>query len=262
MPVELQPSYDSLDQVPEAARGSYVEEGGRAIFSKPLTVETLPEVAGLKSTMEKGKRRIAELETKIKEFDGFDRAQYEQDKQELETLRASKGGDKTETERAINTLKDSHKKEIEKLTGTIGGLNTKLQTLLKTTVADGAMGKYDAIPKLLRPHVLSQTEIIEEDGEPVVQVVDERGKPRYSKTTGERMTVDELVAEMKESDDYKGAFRGTGAGGGGHDQGRKESAGGGKIRTTRADFEANYRKYKEAAAKLGKDVGDYVVLTD
>lgn len=91
--------------------------------------------------------------------------------------------------------------------------------------------------KLLLPHVRANTRVVKgENGKRQTVVVDEEGEARINAKTGEPMTIEELLIEMRDSDDFAGAFKGSGAAGGGA-PGR--GAAGGGVRSkyrTKADF--------------------------
>jgi vacuolar-type H+-ATPase subunit I/STV1 len=268
MPIKLAPVVDSLDALPESVRHAYEQQGDRFVFAKEIEVEDLPSVAGMKSTMEKLKRREKELSDTLKNKEGLDPEEVAQMRSELETLRASKGNDKTEMDRAIATMKQNHEKELRIREDKIGSLNGKLQNREKDGQISEALAKYKpsdvgahkALNRLLR----DMLNVVEEDGELVTQVLDDKGKLRYSKKTGEPMTTAELVEEMASGDEYKSMFAGTGLSGGSNDQGSRREGGGGAgtITVSRAEFEANYRRYREQAQKLGKPITEYVIVRD
>ena len=63
-----------------------------------------------------------------------------------------------------------------------------------------------ALGKVLLPHVIARTKMIKDSkGKYLLRVVDERGDERFD-ADGQPMTVEGLVAEMRQSDDYSFAF--------------------------------------------------------
>lgn len=77
------------------------------------------------------------------------------------------------------------------------------------------IAKADGIADLLEPHVMAQTKVFVTDNGPVVKVVDKEGHPRINGQTGKELTLADLLSEMKESDVFAPAFRGSRATGGG-----------------------------------------------
>lgn len=270
MPIEFQPVYDTLDAVPEPIRGSFEMVDGKAVFSKPVQVETLPEVAGLRSTLDKIKRREKELSDRIAAFGDLDGEKLAAMQQELDTLRASKSGSKEEMDRAIAQIRDAHGKEVQKLTQQNTDLSQRIQNREKDLQISTALGKYEPVTagaqKALQRLVRDYTTVVDEDGDLVTQVLDEKGKVRYSKKTGEPMTLLELVEEMSESDEYKALFKGTGVSGGGGHEGNSGSArriGGKRIVTkTQMEDRAFYQSLAAEAKKQGKTVMDIVEVRD
>ena len=88
--------------------------------------------------------------------------------------------------------------------------------------AEQAIARHRGKPALLLAPVMEHLKIVEENGEPVVRVVDKAGGVRFSSSGSgmDPMSIEELVGTFTRHDDYKVAFEappasGTGAGGGG-----------------------------------------------
>lgn len=77
-----------------------------------------------------------------------------------------------------------------------------------------AITKHEGVPKLLMPQVTARTQVVKEDNGYVTRVVDEDGKVAFN-GQGDYMTVDDLVAELKEDPDFSRAFNAPDASGGG-----------------------------------------------
>lgn len=100
----------------------------------------------------------------------------------------------------------------EKLTAATNETNqlkSELKDALINSAALGAISKHEGEPKLLMPLIRSQVRMVQDprNGRQIVQVVDEEGMVRYSATSGELMSVDELVSEMKASPTLGMAFK-------------------------------------------------------
>ena len=70
---------------------------------------------------------------------------------------------------------------------------------------------------LLMPHIKTKTRVREEDGQFIVDILDDKGVPRISPNSGNNspMTIAELVTEMKNSTTFSPAFEGSGMSGAG-----------------------------------------------
>lgn len=266
MPLKLSPVYDTIDAIPEPVREHYSEVDGKYMFTKEIEVETTQEVAGLRSALDKVKRKEKELVESLGKFKDIDPDEYAKAREELEALRAAKSGSKEEMDRAIAAVESRLRTEITKKDERIGKLATRLQNREKDTAINAALQKYEATDagaaKALQRLVRDMTNVVEEDDEYVVHVVDDSGKVRYGKR-GEPMTVAELVEEMATSGDFKSMFKGTGASGGGAEGSLKgQRIIGGRRVVSREYAQANYRAMKAEADKQGKAVPDLFVIED
>ncbi len=270
MPIKLQPVYDSMEQVPESIRHGFEEKDGKAVLTKEIEVEDLPSVAGLKSTLDKTKREQKALADRLKAFDGFDAEEYTSLKSELETLRAKGSTDKGEVDRMLAQLKDGQAKELKTRDDKIVALSSRLVNREKDTAISAALTKFEAAgagaAKAVQRLVRDSIDIVEEDGEYVTHVLDEKGKVRYSKKSGEPMTVEELVEEMASGDEYKVLFKGTGMSGPGTESngGPRNRMNGGKKTVSKEQMQDRdfYKQMEAEAKKAGKHVTDYVNIVD
>jgi hypothetical protein len=134
---------------------------------------------------------------------------------------------KAQVEKVKHDLATGHAKELEKVTARVTALQRQLHAQLVTSTATSALIEAKAIdPDLARPFIERQVKVSEENGEFVVNVVDDAGDPRYSGTTGKPMTIIELVAEMKGKEKYAPLFKSESHSGGGArpDAGRRATA--------------------------------------
>lgn len=268
MPVKLSPIVDSLDSVPEALRSAFEEREGRFHLAHDIEIETLADVAPLRSALAREKRegqRLAGIESSLKEW-GLTIDEVRELKAERDTLKASQGSNKDDVERLRKELVDSHKTELSKRDERIKQRDSFIRRKIAESEADQAIAAAKPLSvRALRPHVLNALEVIEEsEGEFEVRVVDERGKPKYSKRTGEPMTVAEFVAEMREMDDFKPLFAGNGGSGSGAEQAAGSPRSGGKRRYTAEQLKdpSVYRQLSAEAAKQGLGVFDIVEMVD
>lgn len=112
-------------------------------------------------------------------------------------------------------LKDAHAKDLLTRDKEATSLRQTLHKYLITTDSISAIVAEKGAPDLLLPHIERQAKVVA-DGESFrVRIVDKDGDPRISVATGEPMTIQELVVEMKNSDTFARAFDSESSSGGG-----------------------------------------------
>jgi len=105
---------------------------------------------------------------------------------------------------------------VQGLEGRVGVLAGALENELVKRTALEELAKHSDTPGLLLPHVLNHVKMVEADGKFGVQVIDDKGNPKLApdaQGTGDLMTIPQLVASMKEQDEFKPGFRGSGGAG-------------------------------------------------
>jgi len=106
----------------------------------------------------------------------------------------------------------AHGKELTARDSKISALTGQLQGLMVDQAAIGALAGLTGDPSLVLPFVREQVLVVEENGvmTPVV-IVPGTNPPeaRHSPTTGQRMTVPDLIAEMKDTPKYARLFDST-----------------------------------------------------
>ena len=103
-------------------------------------------------------------------------------------------------------------------------LKGQLENVLVTNEIMKGISAAKGNSELLMPHVRKSVKLIDEDGVQIARVLDEKGNPRIAGASGDFMTIEQLLAEFKESDTYAPCFEGSratgsGAGGGGNGAG-------------------------------------------
>lgn len=142
-----------------------------------------------------------------------------------------------------NTLSKKYKTQYEEFTAEHGkklsaaekraeAMEKKLRQALIETHARDALEKAKGSSKLLLPHILKQTRMAQkDDGDYGVEVIDNTGEARLSPNPAKmsNMTVEELIEEMKNDNEFARAFDGSNASGGGATgaDGQPPSSGGG-----------------------------------
>ena len=189
-----------LNEVPEAYRGLY-QPGEEGFTLDPHLAEKL-DVSGLLSALEKERGNAQSFEKELKAWQalGPDPETAWAEKQKSLTAEFTEQFDAilAEKEEEIARLKD---------------LNADF---LITTRATEALLKAGGSVELLMPHLRAAITLVEEEGAPVLRIIDSDGSLR-EKSEGEPMTVEDLVAELRSSPVFARAFNPTGSKGSGMD---------------------------------------------
>lgn len=241
MPIEQ--IFETKEDAPEFLRPALLEKDGKFIFS----AETAQEVGGLKKALEAERKQRAEAEKTLKQFDGVDPEQYAQLMKSQEEAAAQKARDTGDWAAREAQLKQQLAADLQKreahYTAEVQGREARLSLMqralndaLINSEAVAAITAAKGVPELLLPHVLRQTQIIEDDGRFMVQVLDPQGQPRIADIKGTPFTIRHLIEEMKADPIFGRAFEATGAGGSGAQNGNKAAGNGKSI--SRAAFDA------------------------
>lgn len=224
------------------------------VFTKDQVAELIAaEVAGLKANNTKlvsEKRQLAELAKKYEGLDPDAARNALQAAEEAERKRAEMAGDwkarETQLLEKFNAEKTAS--ESEKTS-----LRSALEKRLVDAEATAALASAKGAPKVLLPHIKSQTKVVQEDGEYVVYVVDSKGNPRIGDAKGSPMTIAQLVEEMKQDPDFARNFDGTGSSGGG--AARSTGGASGAVRqiatTNSPDFLSNLSDIASGKVNVG-----------
>ena len=210
MPVaaKLKAVLESLDGLPDSQKELYTEDSDGKFR---LNAEGVEDVGGLKSALEKERKARKEAEGKLKKVGDIDVDEYERLKTESEE-RAEKGDD---TEKKLQSAQKKFDREIAERDAKLLARDKKIHQLVAENVAKDAIEAAGGRPKVLLPHVLASTKVIEEDGDFVAVVVDAKGNERTGKSGDKRFSLEDLVLELKSDDEFASAFNGTGASGSG-----------------------------------------------
>jgi hypothetical protein len=201
---------ESLDSVPENFRVFYKQsdsgEGYRLNSDDPATSAAVSTITGLAKSL-KAARADADSYRKqrtdlsaLSEYGDSPEAIAESFRGKLGDLekQISEGSQaKVDIERIREDLSKSHSKELEKRDTLVQSLKDQLYSNLVLSEATTAIAAQKGVAELLMPFVRERVRAVEEDGNLRVYVVDNEGNRRYSGTTGEAMSIQELVSEMK-----------------------------------------------------------------
>jgi hypothetical protein len=245
---------DSLDKVPADFQGLYRKDDADGKFKldsdHPGVKSAISAITGLNSALTKVRGEL--VTTKAKAVDLSALADYGATPEEIVTAftakleEASKGKGKgvnvaEEVEKAVKAAKEAlgktHAEELQKHSTRNEALKNQLYGLMVTNTATSALIAADVLdPTLLMPFIREQVKVEEEDGKFKVTVVNEAGDTRYSGSTGEPMSIKELVTEMKATERYMPLFKSdapTGGGASSQQQSRRTVTTGGEEKTSK-----------------------------
>jgi hypothetical protein len=257
--VKIAPVVDSLEAVPEFLRGNYEEREGRFYLNGEIEIETPETIANLRSSLENERKTARERGDKLKDYEGLDPVAARkalEDRQRDEHDKAMSKGDFEKIKSDI--IADANKK-IDLANAKAAKREEQIKQQLKQSAAMSAIAAARGKVKALLPHVLGALDAFEDEetGNWDVQVIEKGQVKRNSR--GDPMTPEEFVQSLREVDDFKPLFDGSGMSGSdarGSDQRRK----GGKVTVTRAEASdvTTYRRLAKEAAEQGKSFQDYV----
>jgi len=220
MPLEA--TVSSLEGLSEEVSQLYSEkEGGGfqlALLSNYVSKEDVEDTGGLKSALTKERDNVRELTRKnqaiSEKFAGFDVEEFNEMKKHQQDAEEAESEKKGEWDKLRDQMRTQQNEALGKKDTEIVRLKKELERHLIDAQATGAINEEDGNVMLLLPHVKSLVKLVEEDGAYKPQVVDASGSPRVD-ADGNPLSIKALVSEMRTQDGFAGAFKGTGAAGGG-----------------------------------------------
>lgn len=251
MALKLKITAEEFGKLDESIQGLYEDKDGEYI----LSVDGIEDNSGLKSALEKERKRARELEKTAKAYEGVgmtpeEIAELVKAREEAEKASLEKKG---EWEKLKSQMLEKHQKDLESRDGEVKKMKQTLESYLVDAAATEAIASAKGIPQLLLPHVKSAVKVVEEDGAYKVRVMGQDG-PRVN-ANGEFLSIKDLVAEMRESEIFSRAFEGSGVSGSGASPAVTRPSGA-SHRITRADARdaSKYQAAKAAAQKAGVDL--------
>lgn len=199
-----------------------------------------------KSNKEAQERRhkLTEQEERLKKY-GLDPDDPDSLEETLAKLNEpqDKGKNKeADVEKLRKQFEEEKKKEIEQRDQQLRQMENTVNRYLVENQASSAISEYDGVPKLLMPHIKESVSVQKSDnGDYVVRVLDEDGDPRFN-NEGEYMNIKDLVAEMRESEEFGLAFKAKAPSGSGSDPSGKKGQKGPPRNVKRSEMD---RKAKE-----------------
>lgn len=263
----LKASLKSLDGVDDAIAAHYREKDGIFILDvDPVEGWALEDVNGLKSALSRQTQRADEATESLKAFEGLDpKVAREAIKaaEKFKDLDPEKDAEKIANEKfeaAKAQLVEHHQSELAARDARIAKSEKEIDGLTRHSSALAAIEKADGIPQGLMPEVLKRTRNkTRDDGTRVIEVLDAHGQPLYA-SGGQNATLDDLLAELKKSDDWAFAFKGTGHSGSGAPP--QNGSGGPPRPTTKKASEMSTDEKSAFIAEHGSDAWNKKVSDD
>lgn len=258
----LDPIVEDISSVDESVRGFYKEsEYGYVLDVAPKNGFALENVEGLKSALGKERAKAQTYESKLKGFSelGDLDASTIQEKLErlnqLEQLDPTKEADKI-AEAKLKSFQEQmaskHQKELGSIQSSAEKYKAQLKNLLIDDAAKSAIlsaGGNEKTVAYMLPHLKAKLSLQETENGFMTQVVDQQGNPQIGDSSGNPMTINQLVESMKQEELWAGAFPGRNKNGGG----RPSDANGGMPGAKVNKSEMTAREKSAYIAKYGLD---------
>lgn len=220
MPLEA--TVHSLEGLSEEVAALYTkQEDGSfklSLLEGYTPTSDIEDTGGLKSALKKERDTVSALTGKVRSleerFSGIDLEEVETLKQGRRDAEEAEAERKGEWDKLKGQMRDAHEVTLGKKDSEIARMRKEIERLTVDSQATSAINELEGNVTLLTPHVKSLVKLVEVDGKFQPQVVDASGSPRVD-ADGNPLTIKALVSEMRDQDVYKGAFKGTGAAGGG-----------------------------------------------
>jgi hypothetical protein len=253
----LAQTVDTLESVPEAARGAYVEKDGK--FHLDFVVE---DVTGLKRALESERGLNKAAKDKVAAWEKLGKSPEEIDemlaaertKAEQLAIKAGKfdevlakklGDQKLEYDGKISTAEKAKASALKIAEQAV--VNTSLATAL--TKAKASAEGLTALPKLIGDRVRIE---FDENGNASSSILDADGKPMVGSLANGLANYDDLVKEAIKT--FPSLFEGAGGGSGSNQNNQRRDAGGKTL--TRTEFDALPPTDRMAKMKDGFKVVD------
>jgi len=259
---ELQAHISTTDGLDEGVASFYSEQedGSFLLNVTGANGYELENTTALKSALGKERANAQAASKALKQFEGLDATQAREALEKISEY-ADFDPDKKVAEaikvREAQLIKQ-HEASLLSMTDENKSLIGQLEQNLITSSATKAIADLEGSVDLLLPHVMNQTRMRRaENGSFIAEVVDSSGNPRIGDAQGSPMSISQLVEEMKTSDAFARAFKGSGSTGSGATNTNNTSSGGtGRRSISRFDQEALNSNIEAIAS------GDSIVTGD
>lgn len=217
---EFPETVSSIDAVPPDFQGLYAQSGESYVISDTVKAAAVA-MRKISGSLEKSRKEADDYKKKVVDLSPL--ADYGQTPEEIANKFSERLAESSKNKIDIDKMKQEiAQAQAQKFSTETKALQTRNEALTKQlymlNVRNGATDALTAEKgnlELLMPHVERQVSQVEEDGKLKAYVVDAEGTRRFSPTTGEPMTIRELVSEMKGNPIYAPAFESQKKSGGG-----------------------------------------------
>lgn len=252
--MQLKPTLDSLDDLPEELRENY-EKGEDGKFKLTLVKDLVPkgnedqytELRGALDNERKAsaeqKRQLRELASSIDAMGGIDALKELQERQaEAERTNLEKKGD---YDRLLDQVKAEHSTALQKKDEALLSMRERLDREIRGRQVAEAIAANEGNPNLLQPILMQRTKLVGDPtaGEDLRVEVQDGGVAQVD-GEGKLLSVAAYVERLRQDEAFAGAFKGTGnsgGGGAGGDGGKGGSGPGGNGGGMPAEL-ANFRR--------------------
>jgi len=237
----LKPVVEDIGTIDENLRPLYVERDGKHVLDVDASGGwALEDVGGLKSALGRKTEELRTLRESLGDLDPSAARRALERVKELEALDPTKEADKiaaAKIEAEVTRLKTAHKTELETATRTSGEYLDALTRQVRDSEAIRAIAEAKGSPALLMSIVEKRTRVRKDGDRFVVEVLDPiTGDPQVIDGQGNKKTIAHLLQELRQSDDYAPAFKGTESTGSGATQSASTaSMGSGRLTPEQAD---------------------------
>jgi hypothetical protein len=216
MPLKFKIAADEFGDLDEALQGFYTEQDGEYV----LDAEGLPEAedtSGLKSALQKEResaRKFARekkaLEDKYGTLDVEEFERLKAAEQDAETAKLEAAG---EWDKIKAQMIEQHGKELGAKDKEIDRLTTQIRHITVDSAATQALADAGGNVELLKPHLMNRVRLNTDDFS--VQILEADGTTPKVDASGNPVTIDTLVREMRDSDVFASGFKATAQSGSG-----------------------------------------------
>jgi hypothetical protein len=209
---------DTYAKAPEKLRGAYEERDGKYVISE--TARGLVEsITGLSGAL-KNERKVTgtlrgqkDATAVFQELFGDDVTDAETAKAKAKELRdAAAANAKVDPAKIKADIERTFATEREELNGKVGKMEGTLSKHLVDNAAVQALAAAKGSTTLLLPHIRNSVKVVADGDDYVVRVLDSQGDYRGDGKGG-FMSVEDLVAELKNSKEFAPAFESDGMSG-------------------------------------------------
>jgi DNA-binding transcriptional MerR regulator len=205
---------DNAETIPENFKNLYEEKEGKLTLVESLRKKV--DTTSLVNALDAERRISAENKKLSRDYKALGKSP-EEIKELLEAREAEEEEKRLkagEFDTIKNQMVDKHKKELEEKEKQVLRMQSTVEKKLIEAEAVKEIAAAEGSPELLLLHVKTMTKVVEENGEYQVRVVNSKGDPRVN-AQGDFLTIKDLVAELKQSDVFGQAFKGSGKSGSG-----------------------------------------------